>query len=227
MAPRFANNGSRFIQRRGGTPVHSYELLYFPARGRAEQIRLLFAFKGVPFTDATADWPAQKDGTPFGQLPVLIERGDDGELVLPESGAILRHLARRFDMYGSTLHEHALCDALADFVADARSRYVPVAFTALFKTTPEAIEAYYKALPRTLGLLERALLRSKNPAAGWFIGDAVTFADVAAFDHLDAVEQLKPGILDGLPGLDAFMKRFRALPTVAPFLANRTTRDPG
>ena len=61
--------------------MHDYELLYFPARGRAEHIRLLFAFKGIPFTEiAPSDWPKQKPTTPFGQVPVLTERGEGADV---------------------------------------------------------------------------------------------------------------------------------------------------
>ncbi len=203
--------------------MHDYELLYFPARGRAEHIRLLFAFKGIPFTEiAPSDWPKQKPTTPFGQVPVLTERGEGAEFCLAESGAILRHLARRFDMYGSGLTQHAMADSLADFVAESRSKYVPIAYAATFHTSPEAIAKFYEHLPQTLAILERAHGRSQSPAAGWFIGDAVTFADVTAFDYLDGIERLKPEVLNDFPALKGFVTQFRALPTIGPFLAERT-----
>jgi glutathione S-transferase len=152
----------------------------------------------------------------------MTERGRDGEFALAESGAILRHLARRFDLYGSGLHQHAMCDALADVVAELRTRYIPIAYAGTFKTSAEAIAHYHEQLPRSLAMLERAFGRSHSPGAGWFIGDAVTFADVTTFDYLDGVEGLKAGVLDEYPGLKGFVSRFRALPTIAPFLAART-----
>lgn len=72
-----------------------YELLYFPARGRGEQIRLLFACAQVPFKNTgITDWPAMKSKMPLGQLPVLIEHTEGNEIHIPQSGAIMRHLAR-------------------------------------------------------------------------------------------------------------------------------------
>lgn len=202
--------------------MYQDHLLYFPARGRAEQIRLMFAYKAAPFTEnPAADWPAVKPTTPFGQLPIYTERSEEGELVLAESGAIMRHLARRFDMYGNTRAHYAHCDALADFTADARTKYIPIAYAALMKTPEDAIAKYWETLPQTLGFIERALSRSTAPDAGWFICDTVTFADVATFDYLDGLEMLKPYCLRGHPGLVAFVARFRALPTIATYLANR------
>ena len=52
----------------------SYRLTYFNIRGRAEFIRWIFAAGGQAYIDnrvATADWPALKPTTPFGQLPIL------------------------------------------------------------------------------------------------------------------------------------------------------------
>ena len=205
-----------------GLVMSSYELLYFPARGRAEQIRLMFALKEVPFSEKLANWPELKPTTPFGLLPVLTERSDDGELVVGESGAIMRHLARKFEMYGTSARHYVMCDALADYVADARTRYISVAYAATLGTSEEAIAKYWEQLPTTLTVLESALSRSTSPDAGWFIGDEPTFADVATFDYLDALEQLEPGCLGDYAGLQAFAAQFRALPTIAPFIAERT-----
>ncbi len=203
--------------------MYDFELLYFPARGRAEQIRLMFALKGVPLRENPAsNWPELKPGTPYGMLPVITERSEGDEFVLAESGAIMRHLARRFEMYGRNERQHAMADALADFVADSRTKYIAVAYAAVIGTSAETIEKYWAQLPNTLATLESGLQRSTNVAAGWFIGDELTFADVAAFDYLDALERLRPGCLDGHSGLQAFVAKFRALPTIAPFIAERT-----
>jgi len=216
------NSQFTFRQQSRLLTVYQDHLLYFPARGRAEQIRLVFAYKGAAFTESSpTDWLSVKPTTPFGQLPVYTERSDAGEIVIAESGAILRHLARRFDMYGNTRIHYAICDALADFVADARTNYIPIAYAALMKTPEDTIAKYWDALPQTLGHLERALTRSTAPDAGWFVCDTVTFADVATFDYLDGLETLKPDCLRAHPGLVAFVARFRALPTVATYLANR------
>ena len=50
----------------------------------------------------------------------------------------------------------------------------------------------------------------------------MTFADVTAFDYLDGIERLKPDVLHDFPALKGFVTQFRALPTIGPFLAERT-----
>jgi glutathione S-transferase len=202
--------------------MSNYELMYFPSRGRAEQIRLMFALNAVAFTEtAPNNWAALKPETPFGLLPLFTDRSDGDELVIPESGAILRHLARKFDMYGSSLRHHAMCDALADWVAEARTAYIPIAYAAVLKPSEAQVEQYWQQLPQTLALLERALGRSTKPEAGWFVTDKPTFADVAAFDLLDGIQNLEPGCLANYPQLQGFMARFRALPAIEAFIAER------
>ncbi len=46
------------------------------------------------------DWGAKKASFPLGQLPVLVEKTGDDSVVLPQSNAILRHLARTYSFYG-------------------------------------------------------------------------------------------------------------------------------
>lgn len=203
--------------------MSDYELLYFPARGRAEQIRLMFALTEAPYTEtAPENWLEIKPSTHFGRLPVLTMRSEAGEQQLAESGAIMRLLARRHDMYGSDEVQHAMCDALGDYVADERTKYISVAYAATLGTSEEQIASYWEQLPQTLEDLGRALERSASPDSGWFVGDKLTFADVATFDYLDALEQLEPGCLEGHAGLQAFMGRVRALPQLERFLAERT-----
>lgn len=203
-----------------------YELLYFPIRARAEQIRLLFHFSGTPFVDTgVTDWPSLKAKTPLGQLPILIDRsGGDGEaeLVLPQSQAIVRHLARKLNLYGENLREHALADVVSETVQDIRAKFVSVAFAARMGSTPETIEKYWsEVLPHSLALLEKLLSRSTQPAAGYFVGAKPTYADLLVFDLLDGNLTMKPACLDAHPALKAFVARIAESPNLASYLATR------
>jgi len=199
-----------------------YELLYFPVRGRGEQIRLTFALAQVPFTDtAVTDWPASKSSTPTGQLPVLRVRSESGETMIPQSFAIIRHIARQFHLYGTNEQQRTQCDVLADTANDWRNKWVPVAFAKMMNTPVETIEKYWHDLPGTLALFERLHGQSAAPEAGWFVGEKPTYADVVIFDILDEHVAVRPELLVDYPGLAGFVARFKALPGIAARLASR------
>jgi glutathione S-transferase len=200
-----------------------YELQYFPARGRAEPIRLLFAAAQVPFTDIPiTDWPASRSQTPLGQLPVLIEHSGDGsEFRIPQSGAIMRHLARRFDLYGKTERQKTMADYIADTTFDWRDKFVPIQFAAMMRTSEEALAKYWDNLPQTLAVFERLLGQSTQAEAGFFVGESVTYADIAVFEILDSHLTLRSDCLESFPVLKAFVARMHELPGIAEYLKNR------
>jgi len=196
-----------------------YELVYLPFRGRGEAVRLLFALAGVPFVDTRipfAEWPQVKKTMPLGQVPVLHDRAE-GDLVIPQSAAILRHLGRAHGLYGRNAAEQARIDVAGDTVTDARDRWVPVAYPPSRPKEP-AVYAQYRdeTLPLTFTRLAHTL------GEGPFIaGDAPSWADVYAFDLLDAHEHVWADVLAPYPRLEAHVARVRALPRIAAHLAAR------
>jgi len=200
-----------------------YELLYFPMRGRAEQIRLLLAYTGTPFTDTyVTDWAAYKAKTPLGQLPLLIDRSNGEDWVIPQSAAIMRHLARTLGAYGESEREHVLADVVAETVLDVHDRVIPVAYAAQYHTPAQTVARYWsEEMPRSMGQLCGLLARSAAPAAGFFAAARPTYADLMVFDLLDAHLHMKPGCLDVTPGLKEFHGRISRLPALAAYLACR------
>ena len=94
----------------------NYKLTYFPIRGIAEPIRLIFAYAGVNYEDIRIpfeEWPTKKSTTPFRTMPILEV---DGE-VLGQSNAIARLLAKRFNLAGGDDVEQAKVNALTDYVS--------------------------------------------------------------------------------------------------------------
>ncbi|MDC0744408.1 glutathione S-transferase family protein [Polyangium mundeleinium] len=196
----------------------SYELLYFPLRGRAEPIRLLFATANVAFTNTpVTNWPEFKPKTPLGQLPVLVERGESGERQIAQTMAIVRHLARVFDLSGKDETEKTNTDVAAETINDWRGKFAPVQFAALMHTDQAVIDKYWADLPATLRTVEGLL-----GSCTWFGGGASpTYADALAFDTLDSHLGTKPESLADFPKLRALHDRFRALPSVAAYLEKR------
>ncbi|HVK63997.1 MAG TPA: glutathione S-transferase family protein [Polyangium sp.] len=196
----------------------SYELLYFPLRGRAEPIRLMFATANVDFTNTPiTNWPEFKPKTPLGQLPVLVERSESGERQLAQSMAIVRHLARAFGLDGKDETEKTNADVAAETINDWRTKFGPVQFAAFMHTDQTVIDKYWADLPATLRTVE-GLLGSCSYFGG---GESPTYADVLAFDTLDNHVSTKPESLADFPKLRALHDRFRALPSVATYVEKR------
>jgi glutathione S-transferase len=162
-----------------------------PASSNALKARFLLAELGleyerrhVPFAEPRpADYVALNA---FGRIPTLV----DGDLVLPESNAILRYLAHReerFDLYPQEPRERAPVDAALDaWSTQTRPALFPLEGAALFHSDREsgggrwedgdqaAIEA---ALPRAsqgLDVFEQ-FIADNGTVLGRF-----TIADVAA-----------------------------------------------
>ena len=53
----------------------------------------------------------------------------DDDLELPQSGAIMRYLARKYDLYGSNPKEAALIDMVYDGTVDQRDKLLRVVWT--------------------------------------------------------------------------------------------------
>jgi glutathione S-transferase len=205
------------------------ELIYFPLRGRAEQIRLVLAYTGLPYVDTAVPrerWDALKGTLPLGQVPILIERLGGKELVIAQSHAILRHLARMREIYGVGERQHILADTLADTIGDWRAKFNAIAYAPSFLKDKALTARYFEeTLPPVLVTLDQLLQQSSSPEEGLFVGESVTFADLMAFDTIDAHLQVQPDCLDNRFMLKRFFAKIKALPPIAEYLAQRRPSD--
>lgn len=198
-----------------------YEIVYFDIRARAEPIRVLLALAGQPFTDTRVtfdDWPNHKPKAPLGQAPWLIER--DGDAIVrqvPQSQAILRHLARVHGLYGAGEDQHLACDVALETVTDLRAASAPVRFGPGSKDLDARAKFRAETLPHHLNRLKTLL------AAGgtWLAGSAPTVADVALFDIVETLVAWEADCLADAPELTAFADRFRRIGALADYFAER------
>ena len=72
-------------------------------------------------TDTANAWPASKESTPFGQIPVL----KHGGLTLAQGGALNRYCARLAGLYPQGIVEASICDMYLEEMMDI--------FSGLFK----------------------------------------------------------------------------------------------
>ena len=196
----------------------SYKLYYFEGRGRAEPIRLLFAYKGIQYEDIRIPgdkWPEIKPDMPFGTMPVLEEDGKKlgGTLV------ILQYLAEKteFNVAGSNAWENAWLANIGDFIRDFFTELVKVVFEKDEEKKKESEKKFTEEIiPRYFGKLNEM---SKD--TGYLCCGRLTWPDLFLFDLLEGMVKYKPEALTNFPGLAKLKSNVETNPNIAKWLAER------
>jgi glutathione S-transferase len=189
-------------------------LTYFDVRGRAEVIRLILEETGTPYRERRvqmSEWPTLKPTLPFGQLPTYEA---DGLLIL-QSHAIYRHLARLHNLYGKTEQERVRCDIVEETFVDAQSNVGGFYWRPDFAEKRDEYTA--TTLPDLLSRLQRLLEQNHN-GTGFWVGDDLTYVDFCAWHLLDYVRPFSQKTLDRFEKLNAFKQRIEARPRIAAYL---------
>ncbi|MCP5474921.1 MAG: glutathione S-transferase family protein [Lysobacterales bacterium] len=167
-------------------------LTYFDAPvSRGEECRLALQLAGVDFEDhriRREDWPALKEHTPYGSLPVL---DLPGHPPLAQTNAILVLIGRRHGLHPADDFEAARHEGMMQHVEDLRANVGPTIRMgeAEKKTAREALVAGY--LPAWGRAAER------NIATGpYFAGERIHVVDVKL--HM-AVRWFLGGNVDHIP----------------------------
>lgn len=185
-----------------------YRLTYFNLRGRAEIPRLIFAVAGQEFEDVRIDgkndWPSLKSKTPQGTLPILeIEESNGCKVVIPQSMAICRHLARAFDMYGRNKSEMTSVDVVLDSIVDMRTQLynIHTEIQKANKTKKDELERKIRneVLPRFLSIFNG--IAKDNDKKAYLVSDSLTVADLALYDAFSMILQKFNNVLDLAPNL--------------------------
>ncbi|KAM7086079.1 glutathione S-transferase P-like isoform 1-T1 [Molossus nigricans] len=193
-----------------------YTIVYFPARGRCEAMRMLLADQGQSWEEEVVTKDAWLQGSLkasclYGQLPKF----QDGDLTLYQSNAILRHLGRSLGLYGKDRREAALVDMVNDGVEDLRRLCGH-----LIRHNCEKDKAQYvEELPGHLKPFETLLAQNQGGQA-FIVGDQISFADYSLLDLLLNHQVLAPSCLDSLPLLSAYVARLSARPKLKAFLVS-------
>jgi len=199
----------------------TYKLTYFDLRARAEITRLLFAVAGVKYEDVRVDrskWPELKSKTPFGQMPVLEVDG----VVLCQSKAIARYLAGQFGFAGESALDKARADMIVDCVEDVLKPSVVFYFEKDEAKKAELKEKFLKeTLPAAVASFEK-LLKENKGGDSFFVGDKLTWADLAVTDitHWFGSLQIELPFADA-PKLKALKDRVESIPQIAEWIKKR------
>eukprot|EP01098_Paradermamoeba_levis_P016412 TRINITY_DN8861_c0_g2_i1.p1 TRINITY_DN8861_c0_g2~~TRINITY_DN8861_c0_g2_i1.p1 ORF type:complete len:228 (-),score=108.43 TRINITY_DN8861_c0_g2_i1:106-732(-) len=202
----------------------NWKLTYFDGAGRAEKIRLLFALTDTPFEDIRVDGPkfgalkAQGVNGPltFGSVPLL----EHGSFSLTQSLAQTVFVAKSVGggaLYPATVEDQARADEVLQGVEDFRGKLYRFLFGPADQK--EALQKNFLEVdvPFWTERLEHALKRN-HEGKGFFVGDKLSYADVAAFDLFKQVKDITgKNILEGKALLSAFYDRVAAVPAIAKF----------
>lgn len=200
-----------------------YRLTYFNGRARAELIRLIFHTAGEDFEDNridTGSWNQLKPSTPFGALPILEFDG----LVLSQSLAIARFLAREFGLAGKARYEEAVVDSIVDTANDILGDIIKIIFNEDEKLKKENQKKFVEnILPFTLNSLENVFSKH-GKGQGFAVGSDLTYADLAIFNALD--QAVQAGIVnwqyfDKYPNISSLLRRLEETPRLAGYLKTR------
>lgn len=219
---------------------------YFPIRGRAEVARLLLAYKGVEWQEdkeSLADETDARGGMKTNRLGKFVFRQspsyqDDETLpplspqvaALPQSGAILRHLARQHGLYGDgSLRQAADVDVVLEGIESLRTAYISLIYVSQLKD--EAKEEYYakhcdastvdgaRNNGAHWGYVDTYIAASGKD--GWAVGSQATVADFALYEMFELNVRIFGDRIKGeWPALAAHHAKIAAIPEIKAYMSS-------
>ncbi len=189
-------------------------IAYFDARARVEPIRVILEELAIPYEDqriSFENWIEMKSATPFGALPSY----RSGDLEIFQTHAIIRHLARVHDLYGSTEAERVRCDVIEEALSDLNELVGKAPWRNDF--AKQRADYVANELGPALERLERFLESNQDPAGFW-VGSSLTFVDLVAFALLDSTGAMFPEAMEKCPALREFRDRIARRPRIAAYL---------
>lgn len=204
-------------------------LIYFPARGRAELIRLILAEAGVdyvehhvgmgtpPVNGRPTDFAALKASGQLAFEAVPVWEDSDG-FRLAQSLAIANHLARTHGLAGQTHREQAQVEQALGGYDDARAELRKLMGAPKEQLAALRAELVAKTLPRWFGYFERLL---KTNGTGFLVGAGCTSADLALWYLVEACRDNELGAaITGFPLVGAHFERIGQRPKVAAYVGS-------
>jgi glutathione S-transferase len=186
-----------------------------PLSGHVHKVELFLRLLDLPFdyVEAPRDvWSTEAFAqlNPLRQIPVL----EDGDVVLPDSNAILVYLARKYDPDGPWLPRDPVGAAQVQrwlSVSAGEIKYGPAAARIIkLMGRPGDLEGAQGIARNLLAVMQRHLSER-----AWLVGDTVTLADIACYPYLACAAD--GGVdLSAYPAVEAWIARVEALPRAKP-----------
>ncbi|WAR25561.1 SCR11-like protein [Mya arenaria] len=208
----------------------SYKLYYFEVRGAAELARLIMKQAGQDFEDirinGLTEWPTKKLEMPLNAVPVLEVDGKK----FCQSMAIVRYLAREFDLMGSNNMEALVIEELLEIFTEITVKHLMKMYYEQDqdKKVEKMKEFKETGMPPYIKLMEKRLMEN-NDGKGFYVGDKVTVADLAIYNTMFNFKKWmgKEGQdpFEGSTLLNALYERVALLPNIAAWAKARPETD--
>lgn len=192
-------------------------LIYWKLNARGTPAILVAALGNVPLNwdNEVADtWPTPKEGTPFGELPVL----HDGDLVIAESMALTRYLAKKggVDCFRAGSFEEVLASfGISEMITEKGVDMFQDLISNKFSDEPVAAYTDFFGVRLVLHFrqLERLLVHD------FFSGDTPLQGDAVLFGFLHIISCCNATRTDAaiaeFPKMSAWRTRFAELPAIS------------
>ena len=171
-------------------------LCYWDTRGLAQPIRLLLEYTNTEFEDKMiacgpapdfdkSGWFDSKYslGLDFPNLPYY----KDEDVSLTQSNVILKYIARKNNLDGTSLKEKAEADMCADLIMDLRNGWVRLCYNPNFESLKDeylvGLKGQLQAFSKFLG------------TKSWLVGEQITYPDFHLYEMLTQHKMLKPDCL--------------------------------
>merc|ERR1712168_693913 len=190
----------------------SYKLIYFESKGRAELTRCMFAYGDIQYTDERipkAEWPEKKKSLPFSQLPILMV--DDKPL--PQSKAIARYVAKEVGLVPEDNLQAAYCDAMVDTLDDIMAGWIKIMMHPTKSEEEKNKEFTEVYLPNTLQPF-LVKLEKRLSEKVWFLGDKMSWADVALGITFGNPKVKTPELIKNFPAVCNHSDKVAAIPKI-------------
>ncbi|HEY5935682.1 MAG TPA: glutathione S-transferase [Kofleriaceae bacterium] len=213
-----------------------YELIYWEEiQGRGEFVRLVLEDAGLPYVDVARDGGdvaklLATELSPYAFAAPVLRAGD---LIIPQTVAITRFLGERHGLAPADERGRQLANAvaltIADLVTEVHDTHHPISVQRTYETQREAALLRATAfrterLSKFLGYLEGLLGHDTTRDGRYLIGDAASYADLAAFQILEGLAFAFPRAFAArraeIPKLLALRDRIAERPRLAPYLAS-------
>jgi glutathione S-transferase len=183
--------------------------------GHAHRVEALLTQLGLSYSyrDAPAEVrrsPEYRQMSPFGQIPVLV----DGGRAIPDSGAILVHLARVYDRDGVWLPRDPAAEVEVQrwlAIAAGDIRFGPAMARLIVRFGKAADLAGAHQVAHELFRFMEIHLAERD----WLAGERPTIADLACYPYLAVADEGSLS-LDERPAIRAWIARVEAIPGFQP-----------